>query len=189
MKRLRIGIVVVLGFLAYSLYSSHQEKEVSDPAQMQAAEVTSNAHEIGIEEGNRAPDFTLYSLEGKEVSLSDSKGKVTFINFWTTWCPPCKEEMPDMQEFYEEDGKEFDAEIFAVNLTTNESSSQVVKDFARKNNLTFPILLDTEGELMETFATITIPTTYVIDKNGIIMKKVIGPMSKEMMNDLTFSAR
>lgn len=189
MKRLRIGIVVVLVFLAYSLYSTYQEKEVSDPAQMQAAEVMSNANEIGIQEGNLAPDFTLYSLEGKEVSLSDSKGKVTFINFWTTWCPPCKEEMPDMQEFYEEDAKKFDAEILAVNLTTNESSSQVVKDFASKNNLTFPILMDTEGQQMETFATITIPTTYVIDKNGIIMKKVIGPMSKEMMIDLAFTAQ
>ncbi|WP_226659427.1 peroxiredoxin family protein [Pseudalkalibacillus hwajinpoensis] len=189
MKRLRIGIVVVLVFLAYSLYSTHQEKEVSDPAQMQAAEVMSDANEIGIQEGNRAPDFTLYSLEGKEVSLSNFKGKVTFINFWTTWCPPCKEEMPDMQEFYEQDAKQFDAEILAVNLTTNESSSQVVKDFANKNHLTFPILMDTKGQQMETFAAITIPTTYVIDKNGIIMKKVIGPMTKEMMIDLASYAQ
>ena len=191
MKRLRIGIgtVIVLGFLAYSLYSTHQEKEVIDPAQKQAAEVMSDANETGIQEGNLAPDFTLYSLEGKEVSLSDFKGKVTFINFWATWCPPCKEEIPDMQEFYEEEAEQLDAEILAVNLTTNETSSQVVKDFAEKNHLTFPILMDTEGQQMETFATITIPTTYIIDKNGIIMKKVIGPMSKEMMIDLASSAQ
>lgn len=188
MKRLRIGIIVVIGFLAYSLYATYQEKEVSEPAQMQAAEVMT-ATEIGIQEGNRAPDFTLYSLDGKEVNLSDTKGKVTFLNFWTTWCPPCKEEMPDMQAFYEEKAKEYDAEILAVNLTTNESSNQAVKDFANKNNLTFPILMDKEGRQMETYVAITIPTTYVIDKNGIIMKKVIGPMSKEMMIDLASSAQ
>ncbi|MCA0173503.1 peroxiredoxin family protein [Bacillus sp. RAR_GA_16] len=191
MKRLRIGIgtVIVLGFLAYSLYSTHQEKEVIDPAQNQAAEVMSDANEIGIQEGKRAPDFTLYSLEGKEVSLSDYKDKVIFINFWATWCPPCKEEIPDMQKFYEEEAEQLDAEILAINLTTNESSSQVVKDFAKKNHLTFPILMDTEGQQMETFVAITIPTTYVIDKNGIIMKRIIGPMNKEMMIDLASSAQ
>ena len=189
MKRLRIGIIIVLVFFVYSLYSNNHERESSDSAQIQSAEAMSDGIETGIQEGNRAPDFTLYSLEGKEVSLSDSKGKVTFINFWTTWCPPCKEEMPDMQEFYEEEAKKYDAEILAVNLTTNESSSQVVKDFVNENHLTFPILMDIEGQQMEMFAAITIPTTYVIDKNGIIMKKVIGPMSKEMMIDLAFSAQ
>ncbi|MGG1685603.1 TlpA family protein disulfide reductase [Pseudalkalibacillus sp. NRS-1564] len=184
MRNLIIGIVVLSGFLAFGLQVFTDNKNVNVINQAEPAKQVSGAVEVGLQKGDKAPDFTLYSLEGEEVSLSDYKGKVTFINFWTTWCPPCKKEMPDMQEFYEEKAEEYDAEILSINITTNESSSQVVEDFVKENALTFPVLLDENGEQSNTFATITIPTTYLVDKNGIIMKRVIGPMNKEQMVEL-----
>lgn len=187
MRNLIIGIVVLCGLLAFGLQVFTDNKNVNVINQAEPAKQVSGAVEVGLQKGDKAPDFTLYSLKGEEVSLSDYKGKVTFINFWTTWCPPCKEEMPYMQEFYEEKAEEYDAEILSINITTNESSSQAVEDFVKENALTFPVLLDENGEQTNTFATITIPTTYLVDKNGIIMKRIIGPMSKEQMVELASS--
>ncbi|MBN8209323.1 TlpA family protein disulfide reductase [Bacillus sp. NTK071] len=184
MKRSLFGIVVLIMLITIGVISSNagnksENEELTEPV--------TGEQEVGINEGNVAPDFTLYSLEGQEVRLSDYRGKVVFVNFWATWCPPCKAEMPHMEEFYQEKAEEYDAEILAVNITSEESSAQVVEEFINKYEITFPVLMDTEGEQAENFATITIPTTYVIDKNGIIMKRLVGPMSKDRMIELASS--
>ncbi|MDQ0484715.1 peroxiredoxin family protein [Guptibacillus hwajinpoensis] len=186
MKRSLFGIVVLITLIAIGVISSNTDKRSVDQ-EITTAQVTGE-QEIGINEGNEAPDFTLYSLEGQEVKLSDYRGKVVFVNFWATWCPPCKAEMPHMEEFYKEYADQYDAEILAVNITSEESSTEMVDKFIQDYKITFPVLMDTDGMQSETFATITIPTTYVIDKNGIIMKRLVGPMSKERMIELASSA-
>ena len=111
------------------------------------------------------------------------KGKRLILNFWATWCPPCKAEMPHMQKFYQEQ-KGNNIEILAVNLTTGEKNPKDVAKFVKDYGLTFPILLDSSGEIGEAYQAFTIPTSYIIDSHGIIKKKIIGPMDKEMMTEL-----
>ncbi|MDG5472376.1 TlpA disulfide reductase family protein [Jeotgalibacillus sp. ET6] len=137
-----------------------------------------------LEEGEQAPDFDTVTVEGENVSLSDYQGKKVILNFWTTWCPPCIEEMPHMQKYYEEDAENQNVEILAVNLTTRDNGIRRVESFKKDYGLTFPVLLDESGRLGETFYAFTIPTTYLLDEEGKVTKKLMGPMDQEMMKDL-----
>jgi peroxiredoxin len=136
---------------------------------------------IGTNKGQVAPDFELLSITGNKVKLSDLRGKTVILNFWATWCPPCRAEIPEMQKFYE-NNKNNNVEILAINLTNTESSPDTVKDFVRDNGMTFNILLDKQGKIGNLYGAITIPTSYIIDKNGIIRGKHVGPMSYETMD-------
>ncbi|MBM7691390.1 peroxiredoxin [Peribacillus deserti] len=131
----------------------------------------------GIEEGNSAPDFELKTLEGKSVKLSDYRGKKVMLNFWATWCPPCKKEIPEMEEYSKQMAD--DQVILAVNM----DPAADVKGFAAKMGMTFPILLDSENEVNTTYKVISIPTTYFIDSNGVIKKKILGAMTKKDMTE------
>jgi thiol-disulfide isomerase/thioredoxin len=135
-------------------------------------------------EGNLAPDFTLSTLEGEPVKLSDFKGKKVILNFWATWCPPCKAEMPHMQNFYEQQ-KDNGIEIVAVNLTNLDNGKDAVENFAKDNQLTFSIPLDENGTIGMQYQAFTIPTSYIIDSTGVITKKIVGPMDENMMANLT----
>ncbi|MGD7045619.1 peroxiredoxin family protein [Jeotgalibacillus proteolyticus] len=137
-----------------------------------------------LEEGQKAPDFDTVTVEGENVSLSDYKGKKVILNFWATWCPPCIEEMPHMQKYYEEDAQNQNVEILAVNLTTRDNGIDRVESFKKDYGLTFPVLLDESGQLGETFYAFTIPTTYLLDEEGTVTKKLMGPMDQDMMKDL-----
>jgi peroxiredoxin len=122
--------------------------------------------------GTEAQDFTLPDLDGKEVSLSDFRGKVVFLNLWATWCKPCEEEMPSMQQLYEDqEGKPF--EIVAVSLDSE--GPEVVRKFVEKYNLTFVVLHDRKGRIKETYKSTGVPETFIIDQNGVIAEKVWGP--------------
>lgn len=138
----------------------------------------------GIQKGNAAPDFELTTLDGTSVKLSNYKGKKVILNFWATWCPPCKDEMPHMQNFYEK-FKENGIEIVAVNLTNIDKGQKVIETFVKNNGLTFQIPLDRDGKIGEIYQTISIPTSYILDSKGIITSKFIGPMDEEMMYILT----
>lgn len=141
----------------------------------------------GIKNGNRAPDFELTTLEGDKVKLSDFRGKVVFVNIWATWCPPCRAEMPEMVRYYKDHSSK-NVEVLAVNLTDSDSEKEV-KKFAQEYKLNFPVLLDPDGKVGNTYKTVTIPTTFIIDKKGIIKQKHIGPMSYEMMEDFYQAAQ
>ncbi|WP_332634480.1 redoxin domain-containing protein [Halalkalibacter flavus] len=132
---------------------------------------------LQIAVGQTAPEFVLQSLEGKEISLSDFKGQRVMINFWATWCPPCRAEMPDMEKFY----TNHEVVLLAVNGTNTEGSRDHVKDFVSNLNLTFPVLLDEHGEIASLYQIGPIPTSLFIDKNGIISDIHIGAMNEEMM--------
>ena len=119
-----------------------------------------------------APNFTLPGLDGKMVSLADYKGKVVLLNIWATWCPPCVEEMPSMEKLYQE-LKDEGLEILAVSI--DESGAQAVLPFMKKHKLSFPALTDTKGAIKSLYQTTGVPESFIIDKEGIIIEKVIGP--------------
>ncbi|MBM7717590.1 peroxiredoxin [Bacillus thermophilus] len=180
---LLLGIVVVN--IIKDIRENNEIKSAQEQFNSQAAEKTFAKE--GLKEGEVPPDFELSSLNGEKKRLSDYKGKKVILNFWATWCPPCKAEMPHMQQYYETKANSQNVEIIAVNLTYAERVSNKrskVEEFKNEYKLTFPILLDEEGDVGNTYQTITIPTTYMIDTNGIIRKKIIGPMDQEMMERL-----
>ena len=132
---------------------------------------------VGLEIGNIAPDFQLTTLDGEEVSLSDYRGKHVLINFWATWCPPCRAEMPDMEEFYLNN----DVIVLAVNLTDAEPSVQQVQDFVDEFYLSFPILLDETISVATTYEIHPIPTSFLVDSNGVIQNKAFGALTYDQM--------
>ncbi|MGJ9460493.1 TlpA family protein disulfide reductase [Oceanobacillus sp. CF4.6] len=138
---------------------------------------------IGIEQGEAAPDFELETLNGEQFKLSDLKGKKVILNFWYTWCPPCREEMPEMQKFYEEFGEE--VEIIAVNLTYMEKSEQDVHDFIDEFSFTYSVPLDREETVAELYKIHAAPTSYFIGTDGIVgQTRRIGPMEYEFMEEM-----
>lgn len=124
------------------------------------------------EEGHLAPDFSLKSLDGKTVRLSDLRGKkVVLINFWATWCPPCRFEMPTMQKIYsEKKGKGF--EILAVNIEPD--ANQEIHDFMKELRLSFPVLLDPEMKVARKYRVFALPVSMLIDRQGVIRLRDMG---------------
>lgn len=137
----------------------------------------------GLAKGERAPDFELTTLAGEAVRLSDYKGKKVILNFWATWCPPCRAEMPDMQKYYDEQADGENVEILAVNLTTVDKGMDKINAFVEEFSLTFPIPMDTEGEIGDLYQAASIPTSYMIDTEGRVQQKIVGPMNEEMMEE------
>jgi len=128
---------------------------------------------VSIKVGLPAPDFTLSGLDGKTVSLSEYRGKVVLVNIWATWCSPCVDEMPSMEKLYQKlKGKNF--EILAVSIDS--LGAEVVAPFMKKYKLTFPALTDPEGTIRKTYRATGVPESFIIDKNGILVKKIIGPL-------------
>jgi peroxiredoxin len=117
-----------------------------------------------------ADDFTLTTLEGANVKLSDYRGKVVFLNFWATWCPPCRSEMPSMERLYAKlHGSGL--EILAIDL---QEPKDTVQKFVKDNALTFTVLLDPKGAVGGAWGAQSIPTTYLIDRKGGILARAIG---------------
>ena len=135
--------------------------------------------EVGTEVGMQAPDFTLTNMNGEEVSLSDYQGQRVFLNFWASWCPPCKKEMPDMQKLHEKYGDEL--KILAVNIGESKSATA---SFMMKNKLNFTVLLDKNKSTAQNYLVRGIPTSDFLDENGEITEKVVGAVSYEKMLEL-----
>jgi peroxiredoxin len=178
-------VIALIGLIGWGIYdtSLSSSNKTEKGSEVEETATTSKNLEIGLQEGNKAPNFGLKTLDGQKVKLSDMVGKKVILNFWATWCPPCKAEMPHMQDFYEEQ-KNNQVTILAVNLTTSEKSSDNIGSFVKDYGLTFPIVLDSEGQVGQTYQAVTIPTSYIIDTKGVIRKKIVGPMDKEMMTEL-----
>ncbi|WBW98320.1 TlpA family protein disulfide reductase [Oceanirhabdus sp. W0125-5] len=127
-------------------------------------------------EYNQDINFTLKDLDGNEVSISDFQGKKVFINFWATWCPSCKVEMPDMQKIWEEFGEE----VVVVAVDIGESKDTVQK-YIDKEGYTFKVLLDVEKVIGQKFGITAIPTSILLDENGNLIYGVKGAMPYESM--------
>ncbi len=128
-------------------------------------------------EGFSAPDFTLELLDGGEVTLSDLRGKVVVINLWASWCPPCKAEMPALQQVYEQN-QERGLEVLAINTTYQDSEGDA-SSFVEEFGLTFPIPLDRSGQVARQYQLRALPSTFFVDRIGVIRQVIIGgPMSE-----------
>ncbi len=142
-------------------------------------------YKSGLEKGKTPPDFELSTLTGDMVKLTDYRGKKVILNFWASWCGPCKAEMPHMQKYYEKNKESANVEIIAVNMTTTERGGLTgIKKFVDAYGLTFPIPLDNDGEVVDMYGVLTIPTTYMIGRDGTIQQKIIGPMDEKTINEL-----
>jgi thiol-disulfide isomerase/thioredoxin len=124
----------------------------------------------GVQVGSTAPNFTLKDVQGRTVSLADFRGKVVFLNFWATWCPPCRAEMPSMERLNEVLGKEQFA-IVAVNV---EEDPQGVRDWLKKNPHRFTVLLDPQAKAQNLYKVFRFPETFLIGKDGKVLQHYIG---------------
>ena len=133
------------------------------------------------QKGFRAPNFELKTLDGKTVELAKNGGKPSFINIWASWCPPCKMEMPFIQEAYEKYGDRVN--FLMVNLTETDDLDKM-KDYLSSKGYTFPVLLDEKGEVADHYGVVSIPVTYAVDDKGVIIHKHMGAMSRGQIFDL-----
>ncbi|MDD2921296.1 MAG: TlpA disulfide reductase family protein [Anaerolineales bacterium] len=130
--------------------------------------------------GFTAPDFMLQSIDGKTYALSEFKGSAVLVNLWATWCPPCRAEMPAIEKMYRE-YQDQGFVVLAVNMTYQDDSAAVLP-FAQEYNLTFPILLDEKSVVGSAYQLRSLPTSYFINRAGVISEVVVGgPMAEALL--------
>ena len=179
-----MGILMLTGKMnavSGALSSTETQEEATE------AESESEAEEEAAEEVKTIPaiDFTLKDQYGNTHTLSDYKGKTVFLNFWATWCSPCKAEMPDIQKLYEEFQQE-DVVILGVAAPNlgREKSEEGIKGFLEENGYTYPVVMDTEAEVFQAYGINSFPTTFMIDKDGNVFGYIPGQLSEETMRDI-----
>lgn len=157
--------------------------------------IESSKEQVKEEEKDIAPDFTLKDQYGKTHTLSEYKGKVVFLNFWATWCPPCRMEMPDIEKVYKEYGEnKGDVIILGVAFpnTPREGDKEFITSFLKENEYTFPVVFDEEDDdidLARDYYINAFPTTFIIDKEGNIKDMQRGPYNEETMKKAIESAK
>jgi len=134
----------------------------------------------GVRIDQAAPDFELTDLSGNAVRLSDYRGQTVVLNFWATWCRVCQAEMPHVEKFYQEH-KDGNVVVLSVNATTQERNPGLVREYADKRELSFPIVLDDRGDVLGNYGVTAYPTTYVIDPSGSVKSRYLGAFSYESM--------
>lgn len=179
--KLAISLIMagLIAGLAYKGYNEYKTSQASEPT----VEVATDDGVLGgLEVGQRAPQFELETTEGQPVSLADYAGQQVILNFWATWCPPCREELPELIEFGEDTG----IPVLGVNATKNERlGKRDVDAFLQEVPVSFPILLDETGTVEKTYRVVALPTTYVIGPDGIITAKQVGPVDFDWLHDRT----
>ena len=178
-KSIFIAVVfVMLGWAVYEFAFSTNEKVATEEIEgIEEIDKSEESNKIGTRKGELAPDFELKTLDGETVKLSDYKGQRVMLNFWATWCPPCRAEMPDMQKFQ----KDKDVQVLAVNLLETESSKDVVQEFIDELELTLTVPMDEVSAVSNEYAIMAYPTSFMIDSNGRIQFVVMGAMNYDFM--------
>ena len=139
---------------------------------------------VGLAEGNRAPAFTIETLDDEVVALSDLQDRVVLLNFWGTWCGPCRREMPEFQKAYEE-WHEQGFEILAIAYNDTEEAMGAFRDeFA----LSFPLALDDSGEINDAYGIQTRPSSYLLDRDGVILARHFGLMTEAQLSEMLNAA-
>ena len=133
---------------------------------------------IAPQPGFRAPDFTLETLDGKMITLSELQGKPVIINFWATWCAPCRQETPHFQTFYER----FEDEVVMLGINQRESLDQV-NSFVDDFNMTYPVLLDADGTVYDKYQVFGLPTTWFVNPEGVLVSVAPGGITEAFLED------
>lgn len=174
-------LVVILGG-SYFLYS--QLSDLIDTNQLtvenEQANLDNDSSENSTEDKVMAPDFTVYDSEGNAVSLSDFRGKPVVVNFWASWCGPCKSEMPEFDTAYQEYGDEI--HFLMVNMTDGYSETlDKATKFIEENGYKFPVYFDTDSDAATTYSVYSIPATYFIDAEGYAVANARGALDMETL--------
>lgn len=177
----RYGTIAAIVIVVGGLFVYREVIAPSSDDSVEALGVAAGASPPAL--GEPAPDFVLVSLEsGEEVALSDFRGRPVIVNFWATWCVPCRTEMPDLQHAYETE----DVTVLAVNWQESET---VVQDFVTEFNLTFPTLLDSSGKVREHYGVVGLPASFFIDAEGVLRARNFGPVYGNLLADGIQAAR
>lgn len=177
--REQAGIQVQEEFEDESVDLTDEELEARlDELESDVINTTSEAGvEYGLRAGNTAYDFQLEDMDGNTVNLSDFRGQKVFLNFWASWCPPCRVEMPHLQEFHEEND---DVVVLGVNVMSSESNPENAGDFVDELGLTFPNVYGVD-EVVDLFLVESLPTSYFIGTDGTVYERVVGPVTKDIL--------
>lgn len=171
MKRLFIVMILLTVVIFFLLISSQ-------------APTTSTSSGVDLtKERPMAPDFELSDLKGNTVSLSALRGKVVLVNFWATWCPPCREEIPSMDRLYQLLHSE-GVELLAINVEPD--GSQTVPKFMQRVPFGFPVLFDVDGTVRGKFGVSKYPETFIIDAEGVVRERVIGSLDWNSLQMITY---
>lgn len=160
-----VAVIIGAGFLYKNLSLKSNRQEIN-----QSQEETQNS---------KAPDFTVFDKDGGEVKLSDMEGKPTILNFWASWCGPCKIEMPHFQEVFNEMGEEIN--FFMVNATGGRETEKKAKDFISENEYTMPFYFDKNLDAIRAYNINAFPTTYFIDKDQNLVAVAQGTIDKDTL--------
>lgn len=181
------ALCVVIGMLIYAAWDIEdartRKQAALDAAQLAPADqiISENNERTGNKIGDLAPNVRLPNLQDESVSLADYRGKIVLVNFWASWCPPCQEELPDLQRIYEE--YEGQVIVLAINLTKAEATVDDVRAFVEESDVTFPIVLDHAGDAMNAYRIVAYPSTYVVDEAGVIRERFLGAVSYDTLVD------
>ncbi len=169
MRSFRQALIVLVFLTAAFTVSAQEEMNLSKVEQM--------FYDSGfgvLKQTTAAPDFTVQTLEGQTVSLSDYRGKVVLLNLWATWCPPCREEMPSMQSLYDDlEDRGFTILAVAAPNPPRETREKI-ENFIREGEYSFPVLIDSEYKVNGIYGTGSIPTSWVVDTEGNLVARLVG---------------
>lgn len=183
-------IMIIMGAVMFSgKFNTSQSatQNTSYNESVSSEDNKSRNEESSEDELNPAPDFILYDQYGEKHRLSDYKGKVVFMNFWATWCSPCKYELPDIQKLYEKHkDSEESPKVEVIGVVApgfgKEKSEEEIKSFLDENGYTFPVLMDREGTVFGGYGISSMPTTFMINEKGEVFGYVQGALTSEMMD-------
>lgn len=128
-----------------------------------------------------APDFSLIFADGRRQRLSDLRGKPVVLNFWATWCVPCKAEMPALQALYNEQGAGSSFELLAINM---HEAAETAAVYGVELGLTFPLVVDPDGQISSSYRVRVLPTTVIVDAQGVVRSQHLGPLEQQQLRDL-----
>ena len=178
-------LMILMGLLMFT----GKMNEVSGYLSEASAAEDSEENDVGTEEtAVPAIDFELTDQYGETHTLADYEGKTIFLNFWATWCPPCRAEMPDIQKLYEEYAAAGDDSVVIIGVAApgygGEKSAEEIAAFLEENGYTYPVLMDEGGELFLRYGVYSYPTTFMIDKDGNVFGYASGQLSEDIMRDI-----
>lgn len=161
MKKIFLGLFLILTVFAFGC----SDKQSS---------VASSSAKIGAQVGEKLKENTFVTLDGQKINLPPKDGKVYVLNLWATWCPPCRAEMPELQAFYNKYKNDTSVGLYLINYAED---AKTINAFLKENNYSMPVVIDNTNVTGEMFMTRGIPTTVVLDKQGIVVFRKVGPVT------------